>query len=446
MYIFLLLALSVLFIIIATTRLQLHPFLALLFVAIAFGLFSGMSLPEIITSLNTGFGDTIGKIGIIIIAGTIIGVFLERSGGALRLAEAMLKIAGNKNIPLVMNFIGYIISIPVFADSAFVMLSSLNRSLTKKAGLSLAVTASALALGLTVSHSMVPPTPGPIAAAGLLNADLGLVLLVSIPISFVAGLAGWYFATRYVSRIWIDPNPPTDTEVQTPEPAKAAPSVFKSSIPIILPILLIVFKSLADLPGSALGEGSLGSLLKFIGDPVIALLIGVALAFTLPEKLERAMFSSTGWVGAALKDSAIIILITGAGGCFGKMLQNAGLATTIGDMMGGANIGILLPVLLAAAIKTAQGSSTVALITTASIMAPLAPAMGFDSELSKALMVVAIGAGSTIASHANDSFFWIMTQMSDMDVKTGYKVQTLGTLVVGTTAASLVWIASLLLL
>ena len=445
MYTILLLVLSVAFIILATTRLRLHPFLALIVVAIAFGLASGMPLSLVASSLNEGFGGTIGRIGIIIIAGTIIGTFLEKSGGALMLAERLLKLTGQKNVPLTMNLIGYVISIPVFADSGFVMLSPLNRALTKKAGLSLAVTAGALALGLTASHNLVPPTPGPIAAAGLLQADLGLVLSIGIPVSLVASLAGWLFAKRFASRFWIDPNPQI-TEAELQSQTVNAPSWYKSVIPILLPIMLIVLKSLADLPGSALGQGQMGAIIKFIGEPVIALLLGVALALTLPKTLNKEMLSSSGWVGAALVDASIIILITGAGGSFGKMLQNAGLANTIGDLMRGINIGILLPVLLAAAIKTAQGSSTVALITTASIMAPLAPTLGFDGPVAKALLVLAIGAGSSIVSHANDSFFWIMTQMSSMDVKTGYKIQSLGSFVIGSTAAVMVWLASLILI
>ncbi|HZF64788.1 MAG TPA: GntP family permease [Chitinophagaceae bacterium] len=445
MYTILLLVLSVAFIILATTRLRLHPFLALIVVAIAFGLASGMPLSLVASSLNEGFGGTIGRIGIIIIAGTIIGTFLEKSGGALMLAERLLKLTGQKNVPLTMNLIGYVISIPVFADSGFVMLSPLNRALTKKAGLSLAVTAGALALGLTASHNLVPPTPGPIAAAGLLQADLGLVLSIGIPVSLVASLAGWLFAKRFASRFWIDPNPQI-TEAELQSQTVNAPSWYKSVIPILLPIMLIVLKSLADLPGSALGQGQMGAIIKFIGEPVIALLLGVALALTLPKTLNKEMLSSSGWVGAALIDASIIILITGAGGSFGKMLQNAGLAKTIGDLMSGINIGILLPVLLAAAIKTAQGSSTVALITTASIMAPLAPTLGFDGPVAKALLVLAIGAGSSIVSHANDSFFWIMTQMSSMDVKTGYKIQSLGSFVIGSTAAVMVWLASLILI
>src|SRR5688500_7390267 len=177
----LLLLLSVVFIVVATTRLQLHPFLALLAAGLLFGMGSGMPLPEVATSLREGFGGTLGNVGIVIIAGTIIGVFLERSGGAHAIADAVLRRIGHRRVPAAMSVIGYITSIPVFADSGFVILAPLNRALTHRAGLSLATTSIALCLGLMVSHTLLPPTPGPIAAAAVLAADLGLVIAVAAP-------------------------------------------------------------------------------------------------------------------------------------------------------------------------------------------------------------------------------------------------------------------------
>ena len=178
---------------------------------------------------------------------------------------------------------------------------------------------------------------------------------------------------------------------------------------------------------------------------MIALIIGMLLSFLLPKKFDKQMLSTTGWVGKAMGDASNIILITGAGGIFGTILQNSGIATTLADTLSGANLGIWLPFLLCAAIKTAQGSSTVALITTASIIAPLLMTLGFETAIDKALVVSAIGAGAMVVSHANDSGFWILTQFSGIDVKTGYKVYTLGTLLVGTFAALLVFLATFIL-
>ncbi|HSO42397.1 MAG TPA: SLC13 family permease, partial [Rhodospirillales bacterium] len=177
MVLVILLLASIAFIIFATARLQMHPFLALLITAFAFGILSGMPLADVVKSVNDGFGGTIGYIGIVILAGAIIGTFLERSGGAFRLAESILKVTGERNVPATMSIMGFVVSIPVFCDSGFVILSSLNKALTRRAGISLATTAIALSLGLYATHTMVPPTPGPIAAAGIIGADLGLVIL-----------------------------------------------------------------------------------------------------------------------------------------------------------------------------------------------------------------------------------------------------------------------------
>ena len=445
MLLIVLLFVSVLLIVVSTSRYRFHPFLALLFVAVFFGLLSGMPLSTIVESINEGFGGTIGQIGIVIIAGVIIGTFLEESGGAYAMANRILKLTGKKQVPLTMSIIGYIVSIPVFADSGFVILLPLTKALSKEAKISLAGSASALALGLAVTHNLVPPTPGPIAAAGILDANLGLVIMLGIITSIPVLLAGWLFASKIASRVYIDPNPdisPRDIEKKL----KTAPSAFKSFVPILLPILLIVMKSVSDFPTSPFGDGAAKQVIGFMGEPVIALMIGILFAFTLPRKLEKDMLSSTGWVGKALQNAAIIILITGAGGAFGMVLRNSGIATVLGDSLEGMRIGIFLPFLIAAAIKSAQGSSTVALITTASLLAPMISSLGFETDVARALVVLSIGAGSLVVSHTNDSMFWIFTQMTGMKIKTGFRIHTVGTLVLGVSASLIIWGISLILL
>ncbi|MBN2863581.1 MAG: GntP family permease [Bacteroidales bacterium] len=443
MWLLIVLILCIIFIIFSSTKLRLHAFLALLFAALGFGIFSGMPLKLITESISTGFGNTLGYIGIVIVAGTIIGVFLENSGGAYTLADRILRIIGEKHVPLAMAIIGWFVSIPVFADSGFVILSPLNKALSKRAKISLAGPAIALSLGLISTHCLVPPTPGPIAAAGIIGANLGLVILFGVAASIFALFFGWLFSIKIASKVSIDPNPEISEEEITAK-MKESPSALWALTPIFLPIILIVLKSISDFPTNPLGEGVIKSILGFIGEPVIALLIGVLLAFLLPKKREKGIFSETGWVGKAMLSAATIILITGAGGAFGKVLQNSGLADTIGKGMADVNLGMWLPFIIAVVIKTAQGSSTVALITTASIITPLMPALGFTTETAKALMVLTIGAGAMVVSHANDSFFWVVTQMSHMDVKTGYKLQSAGTLVLGLSAATALWIMNLI--
>lgn len=438
----LLLVLSVILIILLTVKWKVHPFLALLAAALFFALFSGMTLDSIVTMVNSGFGVTLGKIGIVIVLGVIIGAFLEHSGGAYKLAEVVLRIIGKKRVHEAMGIVGFIVSIPVFADSGFIILNPLNKSLTKRAGLSIVGTATALILGLMITHVLVPPTPGPIAAAGIIGADVGLVMLVGLIIGLLSLVVAIIYCKRMGKTKFIDPNPEVTEEI-IQEKMKEAPSAFKSFLPILIPILLIVGKSIMEFNVIEGQEPSdFMKFVSFIGSPIIALIIGMLFAFLLPKKWDNEMLATSGWVGKALADASNIILITGAGGIFGTILQNSGIADVLADALSGSNLGIWLPFLLCAAIKTAQGSSTVALITAASIVAPLLATMGFTTEIDKALVVAAIGAGAMVVSHANDSGFWILTQFSGIDVKTGYRVYTLGTLVVGMFAALCVYVAS----
>jgi gluconate:H+ symporter, GntP family len=447
MWLIILLILSIVFIIISTSVLRWHPFLSLILVAFGFGILSGtMSMKEVVEAVNSGFGSTIGYIGIVILAGSIIGKFLEMSGGAIKLANGALKLVGKKNIPLAMSIVGYVVSIPVFCDSGFIVLSPLIKALARKTKTSLAVLAIALSLGLYVTHSLIPPTPGPVAAAGILQADLGLVILLSLPVSLVGLIIGWLFATKIASKCTIEQNF-VSQETELDDTGKKSPSLLKSLFPIFMPILLIILRSLNELPSVPFGTGTIPQIISFVGQPSVALLIGVGLSFLLPLKLTREMLSTTGWLGQGVIAAATIIIVTGSGGAFGKVLQASGIAEVVKDNLTSArSLGILLPIIIAASLKIAQGSSTVSIITTASLMAPLVASLGFDSSMARALVVVAIGAGAIIASHANDSYFWVVTQMSGMSVNQGYRLQTIGTFVVGLCSAFAVWIVGLWIL
>lgn len=434
-----LLILAVAFIVVSTTKFKLHPFLALIFAAIGFGLLSGMPFAEIVSSVNSGFGDIVGHIGLVIIIGCIIGTFLEESGGAYVMAQGIVRLAGKKRVPLAMLIVGSFISIPVYADSGFVILSPLNKAITKKSGISLACTAIALSLGLTITHCLVPPTPGPVAATAILGADLGLVILIGLIVSMFVAAESYFFVTRYASRTYIDPDPDGEITVEEDD-AKDKPSALRSFLPVVVPLVLIVFKSISDFPGAPFGEGVAASVLRFIGEPVIALIIGMILSFFLPKKFDRELLSTTGWVGKSLTSAAVIIMITAAGGSFGMILRNSGIADILGESLAGANVGIWLPFIIAAALKSAQGSSTVAIVTTASLIAPMMEALGFVSPVGKALAVMSLCSGAMVMSHVNDSFFWVVTQLSGMNVKTGCKLHGLGTLLGGLTAMLVVWI------
>lgn len=434
-----LLILAVAFIVVSTTKFKLHPFLALIFAAIGFGLLSGMPFAEIVSSMNSGFGDIVGHIGLVIVIGCIIGTFLEESGGAYVMAQGIVRLAGKKRVPLAMLIVGCFISIPVYADSGFVILSPLNKAITKKAGVSLACTAIALSLGLTITHCLVPPTPGPVAATAILGADLGLVILIGLIVSAFVAAESYFFVTRYASRTYIDPDPDGEITVEEDD-AKDKPSALRSFLPVVVPLVLIVLKSISDFPGAPFGEGVAASVLRFVGEPVVALIIGMILSFFLPKKFDRELLSTTGWVGKSLTSAAVIIMITAAGGSFGMILRNSGIADILGESLAGANVGIWLPFIIAAALKSAQGSSTVAIVTTASLIAPMMEALGFVSPVGRALAVMSLCSGAMVMSHVNDSFFWVVTQLSGMNVKTGCKLHGLGTLLGGLTAMLVVWI------
>jgi gluconate:H+ symporter, GntP family len=429
--------LALTFIIVAIIKFDIHPFLALFVGAIGYGLLAGMSPELILQSITDGFGGVLGKIGLVILLGVIIGTFLEKTGGAFVIAQKVLSWIGEQSVMLAMMITGWILSIPVFGDSAFIMMNPINKSLSIKGKLPYAATTVALTLGVTASHSLVPPTPGPIAAAGILGANLGMVILWGIIISSLALVPCFFFVKYYVTKF--DLLPPF-IETGTTTEVKKYPSLGKSALPIIVPLLLIVLASVASYPTHPFGQNAFTTVLSFVGNPVIALLLGAFMSFALPEKFDRKVLSSSGWIGEALVISAPVILITGAGGVFGKMLQNSGIAELVTNNLSGANWGLLLPFLMALALKTAQGSSTVAMITTASIVAPLLTALGLDTEILRVFAVLAIGAGAIAISHANDSFFWAMTQLSGMNIKLGNQTHSLGTLILALSSIVLIYI------
>lgn len=420
------LILSIVFIIYMTARLKMHAFLVLLLAAFGVGVLAKMPLLEVIKTVTDGFGGILSYIGIVIIAGTIIGTLLEKSKGTLTMANTVLKIVGKTRTALAMSLTGAVVSIPVFCDSGFVILSSLNKSLAKKAKISMATMAVALSTGLYATHTLVPPTPGPIAAAGTIGADLGLVIMFGVVTAIPAILAGYFWATKFSSRYWVDSD--IDIEVETEE-NKPLPKALDSFAPILIPIILITLKSIADFPANIFGTGWFRTFLDFIGDPTVALIIGIFLAFRLLPSWDKKYIN--GWVGEGLKNAATIIMITGAGGAFGSILSATPIGDYLGETLATYHLGIFLPFIIAAALKTAQGSSTVALITTSALVAPLLPALGLVSPAAKALVVMATGAGAMTISHANDSYFWVVSQFSNLDTTTAYKTHSMATLVQG---------------
>lgn len=420
---------SIVFIILGTTKLKMHPFIVLLFASYLAGTLAGLPLDKIASTIATGFGNIMAYIGIVIVLGTIIGVILEKSNAAIKLAELVLKLVGKRFPALAMSIIGYIVSIPVFCDSAFVILSSLKKSLVQKTGKSSVTLSIALATGLYAAHTFVPPTPGPIAAAGNLGLEnqLGLVILFGLFVAFFAMLVGYFWASYIGKKFTSSEDNQTETIKDLPE--IKLPSATKALLPIIVPIALIAVRSIATYPTQPFGEGFVFNFLNFSGQPINALLAGFLFSFLLFPKFDKETL--TGWIGDGISAAAPILLITGAGGAFGTILKETQIGETLGNILAGYELGIFLPFIIAAAFKTAQGSSTVALVATSALIAPLLASIGLDSLYGKVLAVMATGAGAMTISHANDSYFWVVTQFSGMTVNTGYKTHTVATLIQG---------------
>ncbi len=440
MEILIVLIIVVILMVIAATKFNFHPFLSLLLAAIVMGFVGGLNESEVIKTLTEGFGKTLGSIGIIIAFGTIIGAYLEKSGGAKTLAKSVLKVIGKKRSALAMNITGFIVSIPVYCDSGFIILSPLNKAISKNSKIPLVVLGVSLAAGLYATHVFVPPTPGPLAAAAALDADLGLVILLGLLVAIPVSLVGLYWAKYIGKKLKTNNN---NKEVEAIKFEKL-PKTSLAFSPIIIPILLIALKSIANYPTFPFGEDTVLSILNFIGNPIVALFVGVFLAFKLKDKKTKE--THLNWVTSGLKEAGIIILITGAGGAFGAVLRATGVGDIIGSIFSDMHIGLLLPFIIAAVLKSAQGSSTVSIITTAAIIAPTLAAFGLDSSLGRALAVLSIGAGAMTVSHLNDSFFWVVAQFTGMDTSTALKSQTVSTFLQGITGISIVLIIGWLFL
>lgn len=438
--------LAVVLMVLAISKLKMHPFIVMLVIAMAVGLFWGAVYPEsgltptkVVNEVKNGFGSIMTSIGIVILCGTIIGTILEKTGAALTMANTILKLVGRKNSVVAMGAMGYVTGIPVFCDSGFVVLSPISRALAQQSNVSLAVMGTALSGGLYATHCLVPPTPGPIAMAGTLGADLGLTILVGLVISIPATAVAILYAKKVASKVNIPANSEYTLE-QLQEKYGKLPGTVQSFAPILLPIVLIALASITDFPSKPFGEGMLYQCIMFIGNPVVALLLGVFLSMTLIPKEEKG--NTLAWVTQGVTDSAGILAITCAGSSFGAILKCLPIADSVGGLVN-SGLGVLVPFVIAMILKLAMGASTVAMITTAGMMAPLLETMGFTSPLGRVLVVLAIGAGSMVASHANDSYFWVVSQFSDMKTEEAYKCQTGMTAVMGISVVIVLFVISL---
>lgn len=413
-------------IILGTSTLKLKPFVVLLVGASALGFLLQLPLLEIVQTIIIGFGNTIKNIGLLIVFGTLIGTALEQSGGAQALANGLLRFLHKLPLPLAISCIGYVVSIPVFCDAAFVILAQLNKSLAQKTKTSLVGLSVALSTGLFAPHVLIPPTPGPLAAAANLNlTQLSSLIVTGGIIGFILIIIGGCYAL-YVSKKYPYIEKTTSVTIKQKNLYTRLPSFGAALLPILLPLFLMCLG--AFLPKNILSE-NLNSMISLVSHPAGAL--GIGLIFALLLALPKGKTGINLSLKKGIKQAVPILLITAMGGALGKMIGHISLEKQLADISQLESLGLLVPFLIAAFLKTAQGSSTVAIITAASIIFPLLPLLELNSEMGKVWVIMAIGTGAMTVSHANDSYFWIVSQMSGMDVKTAYKTHTIGTLIQG---------------
>lgn len=441
--------------IVAISRWNVHPFLALMGVSLLLAIVIGLPLKDIPGVIGSGFSGIFSSIGIVIILGALIGTILEKTGAALKLAEMVVRLVGRKHPQLAMEIMGWVVSIPVFCDSGFVILDPIRKALRKKTQFSSVAMTVALSAGLYTSHVLIPPTPGPIAAAGTLGIGDNLFLVIVIgTLCSIPSLVVAYFYANYIGKKVKSGEDLGEEEegVDYDTLLKSfgdLPNGFLSLAPILMPILAM---ALGSLSAALKWKGALASLFSFTGTPIIALTIGLLFGILLLIQRSEMKYFNT-MTTDTLKVVGPILFITAAGGVLGKVIASAGFVAFMQEHASVlAAVGIFFPFLISAILKTAQGSSTVAITTTAGIMGSIAEsssmmtALGLASPMAAVLTVMAIGAGSMTVSHANDSYFWVVTNFGKLKPEDGYKTQTMVTLLQGLASIIFIWLFSLILL
>ena len=452
---------AIILMILMISKFKVHPFLALMSISLVLAIVAGIDLSKIPAMIGVGFSGTFKSIGIVIIFGTIIGTVLEKTGAALKLADMVVKLVGQRRPELAMLIMGWVVGIPVFCDSGFVVLNSIREALYKKISASPVAMSVALSGGLYASHVFIPPTPGPIAAAGTLGlgGNLLLVIIMGTVVSVPVLVAVYFFSKSIAKSVTISDKEADATITASYEELLnkfgKLPSGFLSIAPIIMPIIFMAVGSVIDVlakQGMLDKAALLPKIFLFLGNPIIALAIGVIFCvFLLADAKKMREFDHI--TNESLKIAGPILFITAAGGVLGNVITEAGFVKFIEENASTIKaIGIFFPFIISAVLKTAQGSSTVAIITTASIMGAFSDGnslmyiLGFTSEISAALCVMAIASGAMCVSHANDSYFWVVTNFSKMTADQGYRTQTAMTFIMGVVGMISVYILSLVLL
>jgi Gnt-I system low-affinity gluconate transporter len=419
-------------------RTKLHAFVALLLVSLLVGIAAGMPLNKVIESITNGMGGTLGFVAVVVGLGAMFGQMLEVSGGAERLAQTLVKKFGQDKAQWALTLTGFLVAIPVFFDVGFIILVPIVYGLAKKTGRSLLYYGIPLLAGLAVTHSFVPPTPGPIAVADLLGAELGWVILFGVIAGIPSAiLAGPVFG-RYIAKK-IHVSVPDYMELEEKQYDKELPSFAMIASLIFIPLVLILANTVS---GVLLDEGNtVRSVLTFLGHPFVALIIATLLAFYfLGVRRGYSGDEIQSIATKALEPAGIIILVTGAGGVFKQILIDSGVGEVLGDMMAGSALPpILLAFLIASIVRVAQGSATVAMVTAAGLISPLIDTLGLEGPV-LGLIVISIAAGATILSHVNDSGFWLVNRYFGLDVKDTLRSWTIMETIIALTGFTVVFV------
>jgi gluconate:H+ symporter, GntP family len=404
------LGLSIGWIVFSTVRLKWHPFLALLLASFVGGWLMGLPPDKLPGIISQGFGQMMTHIGLVVILGTLFGTLLEKTGATHTLAHAIVRLAGNRHPQWAMAMLGFLVGIPIFCDSGYVILSGLLPPVAQRTGASMGGLVAGLAGGLYITHTLLPPHPGALAGAGQLGLSLGPVMLVGLGVSLFPLAILWLYATR------VNKGSTVESLLLANHQPQHLPPLWRALVPLCLPLLLLTAGALAGVFKAQCPPDWFNGL-TLLGQPLVALSLGLVACIGLMQPVQ------TNWLNEGFRHAGPILILVGAGGMFGAVIKASPVSQLNGLLLADIPVWVMLIVAfgVAALLKTAQGSTTAALIVTSSLLAPLA--QGWET-LPRALLLSAIGSGAMLVSHANDAYFWIIQEFSQMDTAQTYRVWT----------------------
>jgi gluconate:H+ symporter, GntP family len=420
--------LAVVTLIVLIARFKLHPFVALVSVSLAMGIASGMTPGVAVKSFQDGVGNVLGFIAIVVALGTMLGKMMAESGAATRIAITLIDLFGERRVHWAIMFVAFIVGIPVFFQVGFVLLIPLVFTIARRTGMSLIKIGIPLVAGLSVVHGMLPPHPAAMLAVTAYHADVGRTILYGLIVGIpTASLAGPVFASWIAPRILLAPDNPMAAQLEG-NADQETPGFGISVFTVLIPIILMLLASFADVTFDSARPVSVA--LHFIGNPIVALLLALLFSFwSLGRARHFTRNEIVQFCNDCLGPTATILLVIGAGGGFNQVLVQSGVGRAIAGMAAGSHVSLLvLAWVVAALIRVATGSATVAIITAAGIVAPIAASMpGTNAEL----LVLSTGAGALVLSHVNDSGFWLIKEFFNMTVAQTLKTWTVAETIIG---------------